>query len=353
MNSKNTLVFIIFILSVELLFSQETKYEKFPAQLSFVYPIGTSGQRSVNYFYNFSLNVLTGSTGGIKGCEIGGLLNTNKSNMFGFQVGGIGNITNGNVEGMQVGGIFSLADSMSGFQVNGILSKSNEIRGVQISGIINLSKSANASISGIANINKGNLNGIQIAGIYNQTKELKGIQIGLINVVDTIKNGCFVGLVSIVKKGFYDEWTISAADYLNIGISYKAGAKSFYNIYSVGRNFIEDPLWVAGFGFGHIREINAKYSFQPELVCYTYFPLDFKQIRETYSLHIKFGFVRNISKKLSISFAPSIYGDIKSKEGKYSIAGYKQSFIKPVYTYDKDNSTLEIGFGFSLGINIK
>lgn len=352
---KTLVVFIIFIISNGLLFSQETKYEKFPVQLSLVYPVGTSGQRSINYYYNFSLNVLTGSTGGISGCEIGGLINKNKSNILGFQVGGIGNITNGNVAGMQVGGLFSLADSMSGFQVNGILSKSNEVRGVQVSGIISISKSANAKISGIANINKGNLKGIQIAGIYNQTNKLNGIQIGLINVVDTIKSGISIGLINIVKNGFYDEWTISAADYQNIAVSYKAGTKSFYNIYSLGMNFIEEPLWVPGFGFGHIREINAKYSFQPELVCYTYLPLDFKQIRETYIVHIKFGFVRNISKKLSISFAPSIYGALKSNEGEYDNYGYKQSPIKPIYEYEtkNSNSKFEIGYGFSLGLNIK
>jgi len=356
MEARKTLLFIVSILSSGILFSQETEYERFPAQLSFVYPIGTSGERSVNYCYNFSLNALMGYTGSIKGCEIGGLLNINKSNMLGFQVGGIGNITNGNVIGMQIGGIFSLTDSMRGFQVNGILSKSNEVKGVQISGIVNISKSANATISGIANINNGNLRGIQIAGIYNQTKELNGIQIGLINVADTIKSGVSLGLVNIVKKGFYDEWTIHTSDYLNLGVSYKSGSKHFYNIYSVGMNLIEEKLLIAGFGFGHISEINSKYSFQPELICYTYFPKDFKKpIRDTYISHIKFGFVRNLNKKLALSFAPSIYWSIKSNRGRFSTYGYENSMIGPIYKRDikNSNSRMEIGYGVSLGINIK
>jgi hypothetical protein len=350
------LSFIITVLSGGILSGQQTEYGRFPAQLSFIYPAGTSGSRSANYCYNFSLNALMGYTGSIKGCEIGGLLNINKTHISGFQVGGIGNITNGNVTGMQVGGIFGLTYSMNGFQVDGILSKSGEVNGVQISGILSFSKSANAAISGIANINNGSLRGIQIAGIYNQTKELNGIQIGLINVADTVKNGISLGLINIVKKGFYDEWTIHTSDYLNLGVSYKLGSKSFYSIYSVGTNFIKERLLVAGFGFGHISEISSEYSFQPEVICYTYFPKDFnKPVRDTYMSHFKFGFVLNLNEKLAFSFAPSIYWSIKSNRGRFSTYGYENSIIEPIYKYDvkNSNSRIEIGFGVSLGLNIR
>lgn len=355
MKNRYTLIIIISFFTSGLLFSQENEYKNFPAQLSFVYPLSTHGRRSIDYCYNFSLNALMGSTGCIKGAEIGGLINLNKGDMMGFQAGGIGNSTKGNVDGMQAGGIFNMADRVNGFQVSGIMSKANEMKGVQVSGIVSISESASVSISGIANINQGNLKGIQIGGIYNQTRELRGVQIGLINVSDTNCNSIAIGLINIVKKGFYQELSVSVADYMNIGISYKAGVKHFYNIYSLGMNFIEDQLWVAGLGFGHITEINKKYSFQPEIICYAYLPVDFREIRDTYSTHIKFGFVRNINKRYAITFAPSIYGALKSDRGEYSTYGYEISPINPIYEYTlkNSNSKFELGFGLSLALNIR
>lgn len=354
---KNTIPLIVtlLVMSAGMSFGQEKTDKNFPAQLSFVYPISTHGKKSTDYYFNFSVNALVGYTGGVKGVEFGGLLNVNKGNISGFQAGGIGNVTKGNVKGMQAGGIISTSSNVIGFQVSGIMSKAAVVRGLQVSGIISVSRSVNAQISGIANINLEKVNGIQIGGIYNQTKELKGMQIGLINVSDTNSGGVSIGLINFVKKGLYQELSVSVADYMNVGISYKMGVKHFYNIYTVGMNFIEEPLWVAGLGFGHITEINDKYSFQPEIVCYTYLPLDFYEVRDMYVTHIKFGFVREINPMFAITIAPSIYGSLKSDRDMYDAYGYEQSPIGPIYEFTprNSNSKLELGFGLSLGLNIR
>ncbi len=369
MKSKTALALIVLSLSGGLSFSQGTE-KNFPAQLSFVYPVGTSGLRSGEICYNFSLNALMGVTGGINGCEIGGLVNINKSDMRGLQVGGIANITKGYAAGVQIGGLLStaynfyglqtnglagIANDVKGLQINGLVGKANDVKGVQVSGIINLSKSANVSIGGIANINSEKVNGIQIGGILNQTKELNGIQIGLINVVDTVVKGGSLGLINIIKKGYYDEFTVSVSDYANVAISYKSGMKSFYNIYSVGMNVFKEHLWITGFGFGHLTEVSSNFAFQPELMYYNYFPADFRHIRETHFLHLKLGLVRNINETLAISFAPSVYAGLKSDRGIYSDYGYEQSIINPVIQIypASGNSLLEMGFGFSLGLNIR
>jgi hypothetical protein len=347
------LIVLISAFACGSLFSQETTYRKFPVHVSFVHPIGIHGTQSTDYEYALSFNILTGTTGSVDGFEIGGLLNTNRGNMSGVQIGGLGNMTNGNVAGAQIGGLYSLADSLDGLQISGIYSKCSESQGLQISGIANYSTSAKVSIAGITNINTGNQHGIQLAGIYNQAKKVDGVQIGLINIADSIKNGIPIGLISLVRKGHYDEWTFSIADYLNLGISYKLGVKQFYTIYTVGMNLVEDQLWIAGLGFGHLREVNPKFSIQPEIVCYTYFPMDFQRhIRDTYVGHLKLGLVRNLNENLAISLAPSMYLSWKSNKGIYEQYGYEQSPVGPVFDARYPYNDNKLGFGFGLGVEI-
>jgi hypothetical protein len=298
--------------------------------------------------------VLTGNTGNIDGFELGGLLNINQGYISGAQIAGIGNTTKGNVNGLQVGGIFSMADNLDGLQISGIFSKCSEADGLQISGILSTSTSSESSISGIANINTGNQRGVQIAGIYNQAKKLNGVQIGLINFADTVEDGISVGLISLVRKGLYDEWDFSVADYQNLGLSYKLGVKQFYTIYSVGMNLVKDQLWVAGLGFGHLRELSPKLSIQPEIVCYTYFPMDFvRRIRDTYIGHFKFGIVRNLNETIAISFAPSLYLSLKSNRGSYEEYGYEQSLLDPLFDIQKAYSNSLLGFGLGLSLAIQ
>ena len=386
MNVKSILTGFFLLLCSNFLAAQENEYRPFPVQFTFVYPLGTSGTNSINCTYNFSLNILIGHTGAINGAEIGGILNSNLSQVSGLQIGGIGNITPGNVKGMQSGGIvnisgnmngvqlggivniasgnikgiqsggvFNIAKQVNGIQSSGIVNVAAENKGLQIAGIANLSDSATVSVSGIANVNEGRLQGIQITGILNRTQTLNGVQIGLINVTDSIEKGLSIGLISIVKKGFYDELTFTVADYLNMGVSYKFGTSTFYTIYSAGMNFIEDQLWVAGFGFGHVSRINDRLGFQPEITGYGYFPMDFSRpVRDTYSTHLKFGLVRYFGRNLALSFSPSIYWAIKSSRETYTLYGYEQSPIKPVVeTNTKNrNSRVEVGFGFSLEFHV-
>ncbi len=367
----------LFIVAGMILFSnnfygQLSEHKNFPTQLSFVYPIGTSWVQSTDYQFNFSLNALTGNTGGVIGCEIGGLMNMNAGDVTGLQVGGIYNMTNGNVTGLQIGGILSLCKDVKGAQINGIFSKSNEVTGFQLSGIGNLANGnfTGMQLGGISNLtdsvtgmqlsgifnNASDVKGVQLTGIFNHAKSLKGVQIGLINIADSVESGAAIGLISFSLKNFYNEWEISFADYMNVGVSYRLGTKQFYNIYSVGYNFMKDNLWVTGFGFGHIHDINDNLAFRPEIVGYGYFPNDWYAIvRDTYAAHIKLGLVYRITEHIALSLAPEIYGSLKSNRGFLDTYGYEQSPIhsfteyKPFYS----NSLLEMGLGASFGINIK
>jgi len=336
-SNKITGVLLILLMGSHLAVSQQVEQKEMPAQVSFVYPVGTTGSRSIEYQFNFSLNVLVGSSGGIDGFEVGGLLNVNKTNVRGVQTAGLGNISNGEVKGMQTGGLFNIASRMRGFQVAGILNKTESAKGLQV--------------GGLTNINTGTLSGVQIAGLFNQTKRLKGVQLGLINLVDTVESGISIGLVTIVKNGFYGEWQIAVADYMNVGLSYKIGTKYFYNIYTIGANLIEENLWIAGAGFGHTIETDSKYIFQPELVYYVYFPENFKHIRYASSSHLKLGIVRELTKKMALSLSPSIYVSVEEKEN--GIYGYEQSSNEPIIEHEQPNHREEIGLGLSLGFSFR
>jgi hypothetical protein len=367
--------------------SLQAQTKDFPAQISLVNPIGTSGNRSNDYTYNFSINTLTGSVGGIEGIQFGGLLNQTKGNVKGAEFGGLLNLTKGNIAGGQFAGLVNTSDSVKGIQVGGLLNKASAIDGIQIAGLSNLSTEIKGyqvagisninkgdvkgfqiagisninggntkgfQIGGIANINRGNSEGFQMAGIVNKTKHHKGLQIGLINIADSV-DGVSLGLINIFKKGFYDEWEISFADYANFKVSYKAGSKKLYTIYSVGASIMEDNLYVAGIGVGHISEISPKLAFQPELIYHMYFPNDFKNVRENNATHLKLGLVYSVSDKIGLSFAPSIYARTQDLDDFNKSKIDKVSPIDPIFSHTskRHHEKVDVGVGLSVGLILK
>ena len=353
MDLKKVINVIFIAASCIPVYGQETPTKKFPAQLTFVTPIGTSGLKSNDYTYNFSLNALAGTVGGVEGCEIGGLMNINQGNVKGVQVGGLINLVKGNTEGVQVGGIFNKTDSVKGVEIGGIFNLSKSTRGLQIGGIGNLTNELKGvQIGGIINLSNGNTEGVQLSGILNIAKKLDGFQLGLINIADSAGKGVSLGLINIYKKGFYDEWELSTSDYANVKLSYKAGSKRLYTIYSVGANFIESNLWIAGLGIGHITQINSRLNFQPELIYHMYFPEDFQNVKYDQSSHLKLGLVYSLSDKIGLSFAPSIYA--RNQENDKNDFE-KASSIKPLFssTSKYKNERVEVGIGLSLGLILR
>jgi len=192
------------------------------------------------------------------------------------------------------------------------------MKGIQVGGLFN----------GAADVN-----GLQISGIYNRSNILRGVQIGLVSVNDTIEKGFSISLVNIVKRGFYREWEASFSDYASVAVSYKMGTQKLYTIYSVGANFIEDNLWTVGIGFGNRTPLGSSFDFRPEFVSYNYYPMNFKNLQSTFSTHLKFGFVYNISEKFSLSLAPSAY--VMNSNRKSDTKHYKVSPFDAFYTHEK------------------
>jgi len=111
-------------------------------------------------------------------------------------------------------------------------------------------------------------------------------------------------------------------------------------------------LWNVGLGFGHRRAISNSLDFRPELVWYSYFPMDFKNIQPTFSTRLKFGFVYNISENLGLSLAPSVF--VMNSNRNSNTDFYQVSPINPFFTHKNNNNRqTTLGVGISLGLNLR
>ena len=384
LNAANCLSAIIltalFITGVS---AQETKptdeLTTFPMQFSIFYPMTTQGDKTVDYRYNFSFNLFSGKVGAVTGVEIGGFFNNVKNDVTGVQVGGFANVS-GSVTGVQVGGLGNVSDAVKGMQVAGIGNVSDKVTGIHIGGLGNVSDDVRGmQIAGIGNVSSkvigmqigglGNVSdavrGMQIAGIgnvsdkvngmqiaiLNRTNTLRGVQIGIVSVNDTIENGVSLSLVNIVKRGSFREWSLTFADYQNVGLNYKMGTQKFYTILTAGANFLEDKLWVFGIGFGNCTTINRYFDFQPEIISYQYFPDDFKNVQNVTANHLKLGLVYKLNDKLGITVAPSVYHLYNDhSKNQYN---YKISYFSPFYKHENINRLHALGAGISVGLTLR
>lgn len=305
------IILIILTLISKSIYSQTTK----PLHFSVIQTVSTEGLESKNINYNFSFNLLSGTVKNIYGIEIGGLYNQNNGKMQGAQFSGLVNITKENVLGYQTAGLVNIADNVVGMQ--------------------------NAGLASIAK----NVKGVQISGIFNKAKVLNGLQIGLINVADSISSGGSIGLINVVKKNGYREIEFSVSDYQNIGLSYKTGVKAFYTIFNVGYNFVTQPLFISGFGFGRIVEIKKKFIFKPEIIGLAYLD-DFSNAKKgANAIHFRTGFMHK-QNKIGITIMPSIYYTNTCVNNKSGIV--ETNAIKPFHNQNKHS----FGFGIGLGISL-
>ncbi|MDL2231767.1 hypothetical protein LJB85_03410 [Porphyromonadaceae bacterium OttesenSCG-928-L07] len=378
--------FAILLHSVTGLTAQENTNNEalkhFPAQISFVYPMTTQGNNTVDYSYSLSLNMLMGRVGAlngigfgglynrvdqhVRGVLFGGLYNQIGKSMTGVQAAGLLNMTGENVRGAQLSGLANMSSYVNGIQFAGITNIAKEVNGLQVGGVINLSEhSRGFRFAGITNVSDSTT-GFQLAGVanithttsgtgaalINRTKVLKGVNLGLINIIDTIESGASLALINVVRKGAYKEWEFSFSDYSNVSVSYKVGVKKLYTIYTLGGNFLDDRTWNAGVGIGNRTSISKRFDIQPELITYVYFPEDFKMKGVVTSVNrFKLGLIYNLNEKLALSFAPSIYSlNSDIKEG---VEDLKISSVSPFTSKNYTQTRSEIGFGFSLGLLLR
>lgn len=267
-------------------------------QASLVYPLGTSWTKSNEKQFNFSLNLLAGYTGQIKGVEIGTILNINKYNMHGIQIGMI-NINKGDMKGFQlspgvnwtegegVGASFSFwftyqKGRYTGLQFSWFVNiNKGDLRGGMGSHLLNLvqkdmygiqwalgpnvvlGETRGIQFSWTTNITSKYHNGFQLAPLFNYAGESDGFQLGAVNVAK--KSGGFqiglinysgdsavvpIGLVNIVPNG-YNKIEVWSNELTSFNLALKTGGRQVYSIITVGVNpFNKNFFWSFGWGPG-------------------------------------------------------------------------------------------------------
>ena len=390
------------------LFAQDTtistpaEVKVIPFQLTLISPLGTNGLNSSKVANNASINMLAGISAGVKGAEIGGLVNVslgningaqiaglfnssngttsgvqlsglgsyNKGHLTGAQISGLANVNSAAVTGAQVGGLFSYAmEEVNGAQISGLVNTVvGKVDGAQISGLVNLATEPvkGAQITGIVNTTIGDVNGLQLAGITNVTtrkidgtqiglvnyaKTVKGFQLGLINISDSIESGVALGLITFVRHG-YHKFEIEGNETFYANASFKSGVRHLYMIYTVGYKFRDETnYWAPGFGIGTIFKVGSKFDINADLIT--------RQVNEGEWWTDELNLLNSLSINVAYNFTDrfAIYGgpsfnvsvsQIKDDEGNIVGGSYMPNWGFFDKTYD--NETVKMYIGFKAGI---
>ncbi|MCB9196516.1 MAG: hypothetical protein H6598_09855 [Flavobacteriales bacterium] len=225
--------------------AQETdSIKKRHVQVSFGFPIGSNGIKSMEYSNNLSINVLYGLNGGLNGAEFGSILNYNKGNVNGVQFSGVTNFNNGRNMGVLMAGVSNICtDSTTGLIASGVSNINfHYLKGMQLA---------------TTNFMNGELIGCQL-GILNYAQKLKGAQIGIINIASDGESVVPIGLFNFVRNG-YNAIELTSGESIFANLSFKMGVKKLYTIYKLGYStYKNNPIYSYGLGFGTIISLTEK-----------------------------------------------------------------------------------------------
>jgi hypothetical protein len=243
---------------------------------------GVPAPASERTVYNLSLNLLVGSAYGIKGAQLGTVMNITEDKLTGVQASAVGNIIEGDLlgvqyagvfnivgrdttaaqwagvfninegdtsflqaagvfnmvggtfSGVQAAGVFNMAEGpVSGAQFSGVFNTATKVSGAQV-GVVNISEDVSGTQVGIVNISSGVVRGAQV-GIVNISRDLYGIPIGLINIVE---NGIFR------TTGWYSEGGLGY-------VGFQMGSRYLYTLLYGGMALGDRPaLYTGALGLG-------------------------------------------------------------------------------------------------------
>jgi hypothetical protein len=292
-------------------------------QASVIPYIGTNWKVTGSITNKFSINLFAGYTGGLRGFEIGGLLNITRNNIRGLQIGGLGNIIGGDGKGWQIGGLFNCdmgkfagvqagglfnfnPDTISGVQLSGLTNiftgkvsgvqlaglanivthdcntvqisgllnlTLSDVRKVQVTGLVNYGNNVDGlQVAGLLNIARRHNSGVQLAGFVNYATILHGLQLGVVNVSNSVERGVPIGLFSYAQHG-YHLFEVSGNEIFYANVAFKSGTRAFYNFIQSGIG--SDYKLQGSYGIGTIFTFEKKLSLSIDLSAgFVYHPVD-------------------------------------------------------------------------------
>lgn len=188
--------------------------------ISLVPYVSTNGSQAENTINYFSLNLLGGYSGGLRGFELGSLLNMERGSVSGLQITAGANFVGLDASAIQIAGVFNYSNSLNGGQL----------------ALVNIS---------------GDVVGAQV-GLVNIANDVQGAQIGFFNISNEVI-GPTIGVFNVSKRGQFhiDLW---ASESSLPGLGVKMGSQYFHSILSFAAQPVADSLqdmwWMAGAGLG-------------------------------------------------------------------------------------------------------
>ncbi len=200
-----------------------------------------------------------------QGAQVAGIINVDKGDVKGVQIGGIGNASSGNTKGLQLAGVFNASGKKAnGAQVAGICNASPFLKGIQIVGIVNVTDTLDGfQLAGVTNAS-GQMHGMQLAGVLNRAAYVDGVQFGLINIADS-SSGLSIGLFNYVKNG-YHKLEINTDELLFANMSFGTGTEKLYTIFTAGINYANPSIVTYGYGLGSGFTIKKNLGFSATVV---------------------------------------------------------------------------------------
>lgn len=359
-----------------------------PFQLSLIPFLGTNGFRAGRVSNVMSFNLIGGYNGGLKGMEFGGMFNILRSHAYGAQFAGAFNVVGGRTSGGQFAGFMNVGgDRIKGIQAAGALNIAGErtlgsqfagfmnvsagnIRGIQAAGAVNFAgtrhkdqeedewvyaanphhmaddnASKGAQLAGFLNVAAGDFYGLQASGFMNVARRVHGYQIGIINIAESVDNGVPIGLLSIVKDGYF-RLEGGATETLTGVASLKIGVPRFYNIFTAGARVESgSPMMAVGYGIGTKFRHGKRIAYNIDAVSYQLFQNDFSWDELNQLNRLSLNVSLHLAKRLAV------YGGVAAN---VLISHNRENTIAPwtVFNETYGNTTVQIYPGIQAGIRL-
>lgn len=194
--------------------TSDTALRSVPVNFGLLSPLTLNGAHPEKARNAFSLDLVLGDAGAIRGFQMAGILNRVRREAKGAQIAGVMNLTQGSLTGFQLSAVNLLGGGATGFQAGALMNlDEGDSRGAHLASLMDVNRGSmtGAQVS-LGSCYAGRLRGGQISlvnvsgsmtgaqvGVLNIARESRGLQAGLVNVALSSK-GAAVGLVNVAPR---------------------------------------------------------------------------------------------------------------------------------------------------------